>query len=87
MNLCGVCLALLLKYYLMRKVAATSSNKLLAFFIAPRRAMLKQQAETLQQIGNLRVTICDERYNAADSVATSDVIVCTPRKLLKYEPL
>ncbi|CAF2444552.1 unnamed protein product [Rotaria sp. Silwood2] len=76
--------ALLLKYYSIKKM--TSSNqtgtKFLAFFIVPRRAMLKQQFEKLKQIGNLRVKACDENNDITQYINNYDVIGCTPQKLL-----
>ncbi len=60
-----------------------NKKKFLAFFIVPRRAMLKQQLEKLKQFGNLRVAQCDE-YNDVPQYANSyDIIICTPQKLLK----
>ena len=77
-------LALLLKYYLIKKLTFENDKKtFLAFFLVSRRAMLKQQANKLKQIGNLRVVICDEANDATQYVFNSDVIVCTPQKLIK----
>ncbi len=45
--------------------------------------MLKQQVEKIKQIGNLRVIACDELNNPTQFTNNSDVIVCTPQKLLK----
>ncbi|UJR23748.1 hypothetical protein I4U23_026725 [Adineta vaga] len=73
---------LLLKYYLIKNKTSKNEKKFLAFFIVPHRAMLKQQMHKLKQIGNLRVAVCDETNEAIQYVHTSDVIVCTPRKLL-----
>ena len=78
-----VYLALLIKYNLIKKLTISNENKFLAFFIVPRRAMLKQQVEKIKQIGNLRVIACDELNNPTQFTNTYDVIVCTPQKLLK----
>ncbi|CAF1032799.1 unnamed protein product, partial [Adineta ricciae] len=76
--------ALLLKYYLIKRLTSENDKKkFLAFFLVSRRAMLKQQANKLKQIGNLRVVICDEANDATQYVINSDVIVCTPQKLIK----
>jgi len=61
----------------------SNGKKFLAFFIVPRRAMLKQQLEKLKQIGNLRVAACDENNDVTQYINNYDVIVCTPQKLLK----
>ncbi len=60
-----------------------NDKKFLAFFIVPRRAMLKQQLVKLKQIGNLRVAACDENNDPAQYINNYDVIICTPQKLLK----
>ena len=61
-----------------------TEKKFLAFFIVPRRAMLKQQSEKLQQFANLRIAQCDEYNEPTRYIHTNDVILCTPQKLLKY---
>ncbi len=60
-----------------------NEKKFLAFFIVPRRAMLKQQSEKLKQFGNLRVAQCEEYNDPTQYINNYDVIVCTPQRLLK----
>ncbi|CAF3458063.1 unnamed protein product [Rotaria sp. Silwood1] len=76
--------ALLLKYYSIKKMTLSNENgtKFLAFFIVPRRAMLKQQLEKLKQIGNLRIIACDENNDVTRYINNYDVLVCTPQKFL-----
>lgn len=75
----------MLKYYATKKMASTNGQaiKFSAFFIVPRRAMLKQIYEKLKQIGNLRIIACDEALDIVTCVKNFDVIICTPQKLLK----
>lgn len=64
-------------------MTVTNGKKFSAFFIVPRRAMLKQQLEKLKQFGNLRVTQCEEYNDPSQYINNYDVIICTPQKLLK----
>lgn len=61
----------------------SKNMKFLAFFIVPRRVMLKQQLEKLKQIGNLRITACDENIDISQDMNNYDVIICTPQKFHK----
>jgi replicative superfamily II helicase len=72
-----------MKYYLLEKSSSVNAKKFLAFFIVPRRAMLKQQAEKLKQFGNLRVVSYEESNDAIQYINKYDVIVCTPQRLLE----
>ncbi|CAF1008589.1 unnamed protein product [Adineta steineri] len=74
--------ALLFKYYLIKKTTSENDKKFLAFFIVPRRAMLKEQLEKLKQVGNLRVVTCDEHIDVTQYTDNYDIIICTPQRLL-----
>jgi replicative superfamily II helicase len=68
---------------LLEKSTSANGKKFLAFFIVPRRAMLKQQAEKLKQFGNLRVAPYEEYNDATQYINKYNVIVCTPQHLLE----
>ncbi|CAF0996137.1 unnamed protein product [Didymodactylos carnosus] len=74
--------AILLKYYFIKKMK-TNPGKFLSFFFVPRRSILRQQADALRTVQNLRIVVCDEDSEVKKYVpANYDVIVCTPQKLV-----
>lgn len=78
-------LALLLKYYSLRKneILFENQRKFLAFVCVSRSILLKQQVERLNNVKHLRITSVEENVDLIELTKTNDVIVCTPQKLLK----
>ncbi|CAF1084622.1 unnamed protein product [Didymodactylos carnosus] len=88
--------AILLKYYFIKKMKTiiinnknennkqmkTTPVKFLSFFFVPKRSILRQQADALRTVQNLRVTMCDDTSDVKHYIHSHDVIVCTPQKLV-----
>ncbi len=68
---------------MLEKSSSANGKKFLAFFIVPRRAMFKQQAEKLKQFGNLRVVPLEDYNDTTQYINKYDVIICTPQHLLE----
>ena len=81
--------SILIKYYFIKKQKTNPKSKFLALFFVPRKAIRLQQAKAIDDIGNLRVRLCEDDQTM-DKLIENHVIVCTPQKFansLKKETL
>ncbi|CAF1637548.1 unnamed protein product, partial [Didymodactylos carnosus] len=74
--------ALLIKYYYMKKMKIAANQRFLTIFLVPHRSICEQQVKAVDIIGNLCVTGCNDESFVHEYIQTSNVIVCTPQKLL-----
>jgi ERCC4-related helicase len=73
--------SILIKYHFIKRRKANPDANFLALFFVPRKAIRLQQATAVNDIGNLRVRICEDDQTV-DQILNNHVIVSTPQKFL-----
>lgn len=73
--------SVLIKYHFIKRQQINPNKKFLALFFVPRKAIRLQQAKAIDEIGNLRVRICEDDQTM-DTLLNNDVIVSTPQKFV-----